>query len=107
MIINPNILPTYSEDTVAFLEQDYTRLNVNKYFTKGKGYKKYAVCSRIVCGLSEYPQSPITGEIIGETDGLEWCFVSVATERADPCHDEDCVKAKDLKEYTFTAEYYE
>lgn len=99
--MNSKLIPKYSEDTVAFLQKDYTRLNGNKNFTEG------AVCSVILCGLSEYPQSPLTGENIGNTDGVEWCFVSVATERADPDNDEDYVKAEDLKEYQLPAEYYE
>lgn len=101
IIINSNLKPKYAEGTVAFLQKDSTHLNGNKHFTKG------AVCSVILCGLSEYPTSPLTGEIIGNTDGVEWCFVSVATERADPDHDEDYVKAEDLKKYELPPEYYE
>lgn len=99
--VNSNLKPKYPEDTVAFLQKDYTRLNGNKYFTEG------AVCSIILCGLSQYPQSASTGEDIGSTDNIEWCFVSVAIEKADPDYNEDYVKAEDLKEYQLPPEYYE
>lgn len=45
--MNSNLKPKYSEDTVAFLQKDYTGLNGNKYFTEG------TVCSIIICGLSQ------------------------------------------------------
>ena len=99
--MNSKLIPKYSEDTVAFLQKDYTRLNGNKYFTEG------VVCSIILCGLSQYPQSALTGDDIGDTDGIEWCYVSVATETADTGYNENYVKAKDLKEYELPAEYYE
>ena len=89
---NKNLTPKYKKDTVVILEQDYSISTGNKSLTVD------AVCSVIECALSKYPVNAETGEDDGETDGIEWCYVFIATPEYDPYFDEGFVKAKDLKE---------
>ena len=98
---NQNLTPKYTKDTVVILEQDYTLSTGNKYLTVD------AVCSVIECALSKYPVNAKTGKDDGETDGIEWCHVFIATTEYDPYFDEGFVKAKDLKENPFPSDYYE
>ena len=48
-----------------------------------------------------------TGQDNGDTDGVEWCEVSISTPVFDPDYEEDYVKAEYLKEYKLSPYFYQ
>lgn len=98
---NTNLTPKFEKGNVVLLQQDYTVSNQNEYLVVG------ATCSVIECALSQYPKNSETGEENGDTDGIEWCNISISTPVFDPDYQEDFVKAKDLKKYKLYPQFYQ
>ena len=91
---NPQLKPTFLEDTVIILTKDYKALDplCNRYLEKGvPGVVK-------VCGLSIYAFSEDTKDFSKLVDGDEWCEIEVQSLEPDLDYSEGCVKAEDLRE---------
>jgi len=99
--INTKLTPKFEKGTVVLLQRDCTVSNRNKYLVVG------ATCSVIECAISQYPINAETGQDNGDTDGVEWCEVSISTPVFDPDYEEDYVKAENLKEYKLPPEFYQ
>ena len=60
-----------------------------------------AICTIDECGCSKYAiqieEGTGKGSLSTETDGEEWCFISIITDELDLDNDQACVRAKDLK----------
>lgn len=96
LMTNPELNPTFLEDTPVVLDKDYTQSDpfCSRYLTKN------AVGTVVQCGLSEYAYNSEEdgyNKLIDETD---WCFIEVATPRAYFENSQCWVKAEDLIDLT-------
>jgi len=89
---NPLIIPTFLKNTPVLLDKDYTQHDrfCSPYLTKN------AVGMITQCGLSKYAYDSETRSYTKLIDGRDWCFIELATPRADFENSEDWVKAEDL-----------
>ena len=90
---NPEIIPTFLEDTGIVLLRDYTQLDpfCSKYLING------VFGTVLECGLSVYGYDPKTDDYSKLVDKSEWCFIEFITPIADFDNSEGFVKAKDLR----------
>ena len=89
---NPQITPSFLEDTVVSLKKDYTDVC-------NENFKKKACGAVIGCGFCKY-QYPFTdGEIVSHklVDEEEWCYLELLLSTADPLNDRGSVRGKDLE----------
>ena len=89
-ITNPDLNPTFLEDTPVVLNKDYTQLDIvcSKYF------KKNAIASVNICGLSQYGFDPGKRDSTTLVDNGEWCHIELSG--VDFMNAEGWVRAKDL-----------
>lgn len=88
---NPQINPTFLEDTPIMLIQDYTQMDCSEHFING------AVGNVLDCGLSVYGYDPKTDDLTKLVDGSEWCFIELETSIPDFDNSEGFVRVKDLR----------
>lgn len=97
-LTNPEIKPSFLEDTIVVLTRDYIKVDplANKYLEKRRK-KKDAVGRVIACGQSRYGFSDETEGFSGLVDNSEWSLVEVGATVPDFNHLEGWVKAEDLR----------
>jgi len=86
-ITNPDLNPTFLKDTPVVLNKDYTQL-YSKYF------KKYAIATVNICGLSQYGFDPEKRDYTTLVDNGEWCHIELSG--VDFMDAEGSVRATDL-----------
>ena len=89
---NPEINPTFLENTALVLDKDYTQTDpfCSRYLIKNV----LGLVSK--CGLSKYAYDSETQEFTKLVDGADWCFIEILTPVADFDSSECFVKAEDL-----------
>ena len=92
---NPEIQPTFSEDTVVYLTKDYAEMDP----CCSKSLKKGVYCIIKECGMSKYLNviDYQTGYWSTANDGIEWCVIEIVATGLEPQDEEEVVKAEDLE----------
>lgn len=93
---NPEIKPTFLEDTLVVLKKDYTEVN-GPHFTENQ------LCTILKCGVSKYRSHFFKGRRVSTdlVDNSEYCSVEIDVPREDGYTANGCVKAEDLQIYNY------
>lgn len=89
---NPQINPSFLEDTVVSLKKDYTDVF-------NENFKKEACGAVIGCGFCKYQYHFTDGKIVSHklVDEEEWYYLELLLSIVDPLNDRGSVRGKDLE----------
>ena len=92
---NPEINPTFLEDTLVVLKKDYTEAH-DTPFTENE------LCTILKCGLSKYINHIFQGRVSTDlVDNTEYCSVEIDVRWEEGYTADGCVKAEDLQIYNY------
>ena len=93
---NPEINPTFLEDTLVVLKKDSTEVH-GPHFTENQ------LCTILKCGASKYISHYFNGRRVSTdlVDNSEYCSVEIAVPWEDGSTANGCVKAEDLQIYNY------
>ena len=92
-LTNPQINPTFAENSIVILTKDYSELDSGF----NPSLKKDTPGVIILCGLSLYGYNEQTNDFDLLVDGDEWCQVDVGPTIHNLYDSNDWVKGEDLR----------
>jgi len=90
---NPQIKPTFEENSVVILTKDYSELDPRF----NPSLKKDTCVVVEICGLSFYGYNEKTNDFDILVNDEEWCQVDVGPTEYNLEDSDECVKAEDLR----------